>query len=278
VTHPLPADSTVEVPIAPAARATTAAAMPGAASCANCGGPVGREYCGDCGQSRDGLDRSVWSFLREAVEEVFNLEGRTLRTLRPLLLEPGAVTAEYFAGRRVRYTPPLRLYLVASAAFFLGYLVTRDVNQAYYGYPAFGSASAYANAMARVLVLLIPTTAIVLKLLYLRTGRTLVHHLVFSLHLGAAALTWFLTLTLVAAALKAVWGHHSAAPAWLPDFVIWLYLPGLVVMVGYIVAALRRAYGTGWGGAITRGVALLAVIVAFFFTVVPRLLSLLEVV
>ncbi|MBN4075096.1 DUF3667 domain-containing protein [Gammaproteobacteria bacterium AH-315-E17] len=37
----------------------------------------------------------------------------------PLLFKPGKLTNEYIAGRRVRYLPPFRLYLIFSILFFL---------------------------------------------------------------------------------------------------------------------------------------------------------------
>src|SRR4029453_9696672 len=40
-------------------------------------------------------------------------------TLRLLFTRPGQLTAEMLAGRRARYIPPVRLYLVASVVFFL---------------------------------------------------------------------------------------------------------------------------------------------------------------
>jgi Protein of unknown function (DUF3667) len=47
------------------------------------------------------------------------LEGALWRTLGLLLLKPGRLTTEYFAGRRRRYVLPLRIYLSASFVFFL---------------------------------------------------------------------------------------------------------------------------------------------------------------
>jgi len=40
------------------------------------------------------------------------------RTLAALLFRPGLLTTEFFAGRRARYLPPVRLYLVVSVLFF----------------------------------------------------------------------------------------------------------------------------------------------------------------
>lgn len=243
-------------------------------ACPNCGSEAVGEYCSACGQSQRSMDRSAWHLLRESLEDLLSVEGRAFRTLRPLLLRPGALTADYLAGRRAHYTPPFRLYLVASAAFFLGFLLTRSIDQSYYGL-AGGDANAYANAMARTLVLLLPVFALVLKLLYVSARRPLTHHIVLTLHAGAAALLWFLLLTLLAAALKAWWGHHTAAPAWLPDFAFWLYLPGAALYLGYVAAALRRAYRSSWAGASLRVVLLAAVAVVVFLWVLPRVLVLL---
>ena len=46
------------------------------------------------------------------------IDSRFARTLGPLLARPGAVSADVMAGRRPRYSSALRLYLVASFAFF----------------------------------------------------------------------------------------------------------------------------------------------------------------
>lgn len=55
----------------------------------------------------------------EAIQESVGLESRLAATVPPLLLHPGAVTTDYLAGRRARYSSPLRVYLVASLAYFL---------------------------------------------------------------------------------------------------------------------------------------------------------------
>lgn len=214
----------------------------------------------------------MWDLLRQLVSEVSSLDGRLLRTLKPLALRPGELTRQYLGGRRTFFTPPLRLYLGASFSFFAVFLLTRPIDRAYYGLPDGAAAAAYENAMARLLILMLPFFAVLLKLLYLRSGRPLVQHLVFSLHFGAAALLWTLLLTVTAAGIKAAWGHHSASPSWLPDFPIVLYLPGALLLLLYLVVALRRAYARGWSYSAAAAVALtLGVGLAFHFAA-PHLL------
>ena len=57
--------------------------------------------------------------MADALGDLLAFDSRILRTLRPLFLRPGFLTAEWCRGRRVPYVPPLRLYLFVAAAFFL---------------------------------------------------------------------------------------------------------------------------------------------------------------
>jgi hypothetical protein len=102
---------------------TAAAAAPGAVlagqTCDNCGNPVTERYCGHCGQRVEPPVHSLLHFSRVATEDLTHADSRLWRTLGALLFKPGFLTAEFLAGRRARYLPPVRLYLVLSVAFFL---------------------------------------------------------------------------------------------------------------------------------------------------------------
>ena len=49
---------------------------------------------------------------------ITHVDGRFWSTLWLLLVRPGQLTLEYFAERRARFVPPVRLYLVISIVFF----------------------------------------------------------------------------------------------------------------------------------------------------------------
>jgi Protein of unknown function (DUF3667) len=89
------------------------------AACANCGEPVSGRFCSNCGQRLDHAVHSVWHFAGEAVEDLTHADSRLWSTLGALLFKPGFLTCEFLAGRRVKYLPPLRLYLVLSLLFFV---------------------------------------------------------------------------------------------------------------------------------------------------------------
>ena len=87
--------------------------------CRNCGNEVTGEYCGHCGQREGRADRRFLDLAGEMLGDVFDLDSRFWKTLFYLLFRPGYLSAEFMAGRRARYLPPLRLYLVISFVIFL---------------------------------------------------------------------------------------------------------------------------------------------------------------
>lgn len=95
----------------------------GAGDCANCGTALLGGHCHACGQPVKGLVRHFSSLAGDFVDSVFGYDARLPRTLRPLLLSPGQLTHEYFAGRRVRYVSPVRLFVfLAVITFFFAQL------------------------------------------------------------------------------------------------------------------------------------------------------------
>ncbi len=87
--------------------------------CPNCLAPLKGPFCYDCGQSKKGLIRHFSSIVGDFLDSVLNFDTRTWRTLPALYFKPGYLSNEYFAGRRVRYVTPLRLYFFLSVVAFL---------------------------------------------------------------------------------------------------------------------------------------------------------------
>lgn len=87
--------------------------------CRNCEAPLAGPYCSQCGQLDAPSDPTLRELLSDAWEAVTNLDGKVVSSLKLLLMRPGALTREYLGGRRARYLPPFRLYLLCSLGFFL---------------------------------------------------------------------------------------------------------------------------------------------------------------
>lgn len=87
--------------------------------CANCRAELQGPVCHMCGQVADEYHRPVRGLIGELFEGLFALDGRVARTLPNLIARPGRITRDYLKGKRARYMPPFRLYIIASLIFFL---------------------------------------------------------------------------------------------------------------------------------------------------------------
>ena len=87
-------------------------------ACQNCGEPLLGEHCYACGQPVKGLVRHFSSIIGDFLDSVFNIDTRVVRTVGPLFARPGYLSREYFAGHRVRYVSPVRLFFFLSIVTF----------------------------------------------------------------------------------------------------------------------------------------------------------------
>ena len=93
--------------------------LAGSGSCLNCGTELKGPFCYFCGQPDRNFMRFFPVLLRDLMEDLFDLDSRFMRTMKPLLFKPGRLTRDYMEGRRFRYAPPMRLYIFSSIVFFL---------------------------------------------------------------------------------------------------------------------------------------------------------------
>lgn len=87
--------------------------------CPNCGWRRPDRYCSRCGQNDRDYVRTLWAVVNEFCRETLGIDSRLFRTLKSLLFKPGHLSAEFSGNRRAAYMSPVRIYLVASFAFFL---------------------------------------------------------------------------------------------------------------------------------------------------------------
>lgn len=255
-----------------------AGAVPQARACHNCGAPLGGRFCAQCGQEHVALDVPLRRVVGEVFAELFDVDSRVWRTLRALLLRPGLLTAEYNAGRRARYLPPLRVYMLSSLIFFFVVAtapvtlvqvgVTEDeleaVEQDVATAAGPGDTASAAGSRAELPVrlgramqdperfnrlwlrmwawtmfALLPVFALLMQTFFRRAAPWYVRSLVFSLHIHAFA---FLILALPIA-LSHLLEERQRAPVALAAF-------GIIAL--QFVLATRRAYGLPWPGTLLR--------------------------
>lgn len=95
-------------------------------NCLNCDAPLSGRYCAQCGQKNDTQRPTFAHFVGETAESLTHADSRLWQTMWLLISRPGFLTAEFFAGRRARHLPPIRLYIVLSVAFFLVLALSPD--------------------------------------------------------------------------------------------------------------------------------------------------------
>lgn len=245
------------------ASASPTAATPPLAACENCGAVLAGPFCHVCSQAAEPPTRSVRAFASQATADFTNLDGRIPRTLGLLLARPGRLTREYLAGRRVRYTQPLQLYLGCAAAFFFvnayrpfltfnartgaitsslsaagvsggidastrASLAARGISPEQFRGQFEGAVTGYLPAFLIGSVLLF---AIAVQLAFRRPRRGYLEHAVFALHWSA----FFLLLMIVDRLIP----QHAGGPG-LADRLVAL------VAVVYLGLALKHVYGRSW--------------------------------
>lgn len=232
-------------------------------ACPNCGEPLRGVFCARCGQKAGAVNPTFHDFMHDAVHELLHVDGRIFRSVRQLLLRPGFLSREYFAGRRAPYLTALRLYLIFSVGYFalaafattpsavvvitanpdrpgtdisaelrqLGFESGEQVGQAVI--------EAMGHWVPRAMFVLVPLFGALLMLLLRRSHRNYPLHLVFALHVHAA---WFAVAAMVVAvgtlAIEAVSGAA--------------FTIGVAYAMWYLVWAIRSAYATTTAGALWR--------------------------
>lgn len=88
-------------------------------NCRNCETELSGEFCHKCGQSSIIVRRPARDLFNDVVTNLVQWDSRLIHTLKNLFIRPGFLSLEWINGRRMRYVPPFRLYIVASFILFL---------------------------------------------------------------------------------------------------------------------------------------------------------------
>jgi protein-S-isoprenylcysteine O-methyltransferase Ste14 len=213
-------------------------------NCLNCGTKLAGKYCHHCGQKNTDINVPFKELLHEFLWDELRIDSRFFHTLVPLIFKPGFLTFDYVAGKRMRYVPPLRTYVIISFILFLLLAMagkrshfeenaeetnrteakateansepepieyesmtadTSDFDHRFTRMVEDGMKRGAKNPelfvetlierFAQGMFLLMPLFAMLLKLLYIRTGRYYMQHLIFSIHFHAFVFLVILVIT-----------------------------------------------------------------------------------
>ena len=88
-------------------------------TCLNCATQVSGKFCSNCGQENIETKEHVGHMLTHAIGDYFHFDSKFIKTMKPLMFQPGLLTNEYNAGKRTTYLPAIRMYIFISIVFFL---------------------------------------------------------------------------------------------------------------------------------------------------------------
>ena len=96
--------------------------------CLNCGTELSNDdnYCPHCGQRNKQSRITIKELITDFLGDYFTFDSKLFRSLIPVILKPGFLTKEYFKGKRVRYIPPLRMYIFISIIYFFVMSINAD--------------------------------------------------------------------------------------------------------------------------------------------------------
>lgn len=257
-------------------------------TCASCGAKLKGEYCRKCGEKRiiPARDFSIAKFLTQTLGHAVHFDTKLGRSLWFLFVKPGFLTAEWIAGRRVRYMKPLQLFVLAGILFYFflpsvpaHFSHCRDLVRGFetqnivlntFRYDA-GQALTEMAGSGRIgmddltkeidkaagqrsktwLFLIIPFWGAMVYLFFRNKIPWLVPHFIFAVH---GLILYILTDLLI---------HFFMAALGLPPIGKDMMLLLLLVFFPYLVLAARRVYDTSWAMTVVKVIGLEAGLLIF---------------
>ncbi|SFD67926.1 DUF3667 domain-containing protein [Pseudoalteromonas denitrificans] len=214
-------------------------------NCKNCQVKLQNDakYCLSCGQSAASLNRPFLDVVKEMTHELLDIDGKLWLTLRTMLTKPGTLTHEFNQGKRVKYTPPLRLYLAISILFFIVFSKIYQVFD-----PDILLTESMLSYYSKAMFVLFPAFALIVQVFFRQTFY--IGNLVFSMHLHSMAYI----ILMVIAPLEAMERSHV--------IFLLLQIPPILYMTWYVLRAFKVVYQQAWWLIIIKSMAIYMVYMA----------------
>jgi len=204
--------------------------------CQNCQTPLNPEnnYCPNCSQSKLSLTQPFTKTASQALHEMLDIDGRLATTIKNLICYPGLLSKEFIKGRRVSYTPPLRMYLVLSLMFFVMIsLIHTSTNQegnvqiAFFLFP-----SGTLEKLPKLMLIMLPVYAALIKMFYKKSFY--MGNLIFSLHMHSFIYLMFMVIFPM--------NQYDSKY----EFLYWLQYPFWAYFAYYPLIALKVMFDKSW--------------------------------
>ena len=203
--------------------------------CVTCKSEISGHYCSNCGEKViDEKDYSIKTFLHNTLHAFTNIDNTAFRSFYYLIKRPGFLTKEYLTGRRKPYLKPVQIFLIANLIYFIVQPLTKfngfntplhtqmhrlpysriasvmvenkleKSNVSYDDYERIYNtrSTTYAKSL---IFLMIPMVALILKLLFIKSNRCFVEHLIFSIHMFSFYILYIFVLLFMILHFVIVW-------------------------------------------------------------------------
>lgn len=239
------------------------------ANCRNCSTALAGRHCHVCGQDSRPPPQRLAPLLGLFLSHASGFESKALRTIAALLFRPGRLTQAYIVGERIRYSNPVQVYLWCTALFFLLHaylpLIQLDIDSGAVS-SSLSAVSIYTEISASTLERVRQSNTLVefaarFDIVATTTLPVLLAVLVAASALLLATLFWQEpALTQVVFALH--WSSFYFALETVRQILLhqlgsWggpLSALGSLVILTYLVIAMRVVYRRSWIGSVLRGI------------------------
>ena len=206
--------------------------------CKNCKNKleIDFHFCPKCGQEHKEKVVTFKQFVLDFLGDYFTFDSLIIRSVRPLLFKPGFLTEEFLAGRRVRYIPPIRMFIFISIVFFLILGPVEQTVELERSEEAEFLDSFFSIWFPRLFFLLLPLFALFLYILFRKPGRFYLMHFIFSVHFHAFV---FVLLTIMVILIDYIFPSSVFLSQW-------SLLITILILLVYLFIALRKVYNQRW--------------------------------
>lgn len=234
--------------------------------CYNCGTQLlnNENYCPNCGQENHSKQASTLLLLKDFFDTYLSFDSKLFITIRPLLFSPGVLTRDYLDGKRVRFVPPIRLFIFLSFVYFGITFLTGDgeINIVVDNSDD-GRSSAFIDLFRQninlLFIIFAPVHALLLMLLFRsKKRRFYVNFFVFTLHLFSFIFLLGIIINLFTLPFKSIAESNEVVRNILVAIEICIALYVLYYSIKSLMVAFEKRY------TILRFIGMLVLSVVFF--------------